>query len=71
MSGNLLCGWRSFVAEHDVEGSGKVVRERAAIAFIHEGQQEGQEQQSEEEEPQRKSQPTNPLQQSRFLLIKK
>lgn len=56
-----------MVTEHDVEGSGKVVGERAAVAFIHEGQQEGQEQQSQEEEPQRKSQSAYPQTQPRFL----
>lgn len=63
----FLCGGRSIVTQHDVEGSGEVVGEGAAAAFVHEGQQEGQEQQSQQEEPQRKSQPTYPLQQAGLL----
>lgn len=65
--GGSLCGRWSIVTEHDVEGSCKVVGEGAAVAFVHEGQQEGQEQQSQEKEPQRKGQPTHPLQQPGLL----
>ena len=59
----FLCGRWAVVAQHDAEGSGVIVGQRAAAAFIKEGQQEGEKQQSEEEEPQKKSQPTHPLQQ--------
>jgi len=53
----FLCGRWAVVAQHDAEGSGVIVGQRAAAAFIKEGQQEGEKQQSEEEEPQKKSQP--------------
>lgn len=41
VEGAPLCGRWAVVSKHDVEGSGKVVGERAAAAFIHEGQQQG------------------------------
>lgn len=63
----FLRGRRPVVAQHDIEGSGEVVGERAAVPVVHERQQEGEEQQSEEEEPQKKSQTTNPVQQPTFL----
>lgn len=63
----FLRGWRSIVAQHDVEGSGKVVGKGTAVAFIHERQQESQEQQSQEQKPQKKSEATRPLQQPRSL----
>lgn len=62
-----LCGRGPVVAQHDVEGPGEVVGERAAAPFVHERQQEGEEQQSEEEEPQEESQAADPLQQPGFL----
>lgn len=63
----LSCRRWSVIAEHDLERSGKVVGEGAAVAFIHERQQEGKEQQSEEKEPQGKSQATHPMQQAGLL----
>lgn len=64
---SLLCGWRPVVAEHDVKGSSKVVGQGAAVAFVHEWQQKGQEQQSQEQKPEKKSQPTGSMQQPRLL----
>lgn len=62
------CGRRPVVAQHDVERAGKVVGEGATVAFIHEGQQEGcEEQQGEEEEPQQESHAAHPRQQPRLL----
>lgn len=43
--------WRPLIAQHNAEGPGKVVGDGAAGAPVHEGQEEGQEQQSQEEQP--------------------
>ncbi|KAI5610832.1 hypothetical protein C0J50_1571 [Silurus asotus] len=44
-----------MVAQHDVEGAGEVVGQRAARALVHQGQEEGEEQQREEQQLQRES----------------